>query len=198
MSANTTNDVGVVVIGRNEGERLRQCLASVTRPGCCVVYVDSGSTDGSVDLARTMGAEVVELASADGFTAARAQNVGFERLLNCDANVKFVQFVDGDCVVDAGWIEAARAALVSLPTAAVICGRRRERYPDASIYNRLCDIEWDTAVGEASECGGDAMMRVEAFRAAGGFNGALIAGEEPELCVRLRAAGGRSSGSRRR
>ena len=46
-------------------------------------------------------------------------------------------------------------------------------------------------MGEAKACGGDALMRAEALRAVGGYNPALIAGEEPELCVRLRAAGWR-------
>jgi len=71
----------------------------------------------------------------------------------------------------------------------VVCGRRRERYPQASIYNLLCDCEWNTPVGEATACGGDAMMRVEAFEAAGRFNPSIIAGEEPELCVRVRQQG---------
>jgi GT2 family glycosyltransferase len=75
------------------------------------------------------------------------------------------------------------------PAIAVLCGRRRERNPRASVYNRLCDLEWDTPVGSALACGGDALMRAAAFRAVGGFAPGLIAGEEPELCFRLRAAG---------
>ena len=75
------------------------------------------------------------------------------------------------------------------PEVAVACGRRRERHPEASVYNRLCDREWNTPVGRALACGGDALMRRAAFVAVGGFRDDLIAGEEPELCVRLRAAG---------
>jgi hypothetical protein len=55
----------------------------------------------------------------------------------------------------------------------------------------LCDSEWDTPVGEALETGGDLMIRAEAFRDVGGFNPAVIAGEEPELAARLRARGWR-------
>ena len=72
---------------------------------------------------------------------------------------------------------------------AVVCGRLREQYPERSIYNMLCDIEWDTPVGEAKACGGIAMMRVAAFERVNGFRADLIAGEEPELSVRLRALG---------
>ncbi|MEX0303850.1 MAG: glycosyltransferase family 2 protein, partial [Leisingera sp.] len=75
------------------------------------------------------------------------------------------------------------------PQVAVACGRRRERFPEASVYNRLCDAEWDTPAGEAKACGGDALMRTEAVRSAGGYRENLIAGEEPELCLRLRQAG---------
>jgi GT2 family glycosyltransferase len=101
-----------------------------------------------------------------------------------------VQFVDGDCVVDPGWIEAGLAGFAAHPAAVVICGRRRERFPAASVYNRLADREWDTPVGQAAACGGDALMRFAALEAVGGYRGDLIAGEEPELCLRLRRAGG--------
>jgi GT2 family glycosyltransferase len=183
------NQIGLVVIGRNEGQRLLKCLLSAIKEVALVVYVDSGSTDGSVELARSLGVDVVELDLSTPFTAARARNTGFAHLLEADAQIKFVQFVDGDCEVVSGWLESAQRTLDAQPNVAVVCGRRRERFPDKSIYNRLCDMEWDTPVGETNTCGGDAMMRVAAFQQVGGFNPALIAGEEPELCVRLRQKG---------
>ncbi|MEC4812611.1 MAG: glycosyltransferase family A protein [Scytonema sp. PMC 1069.18] len=182
--------IGVIVIGRNEGQRLYQCLLSVLKEGT-VVYVDSGSTDGSVTLARSLGVHVVELDLSVPFTAARARNVGFEYLLRVKPEVEFVQFVDGDCLVVEGWLERAVSELVARPDVVVVCGRRREQFPSNSIYNLLCDIEWDTPVGEAKACGGDAIMRVSAFKQVGGYNPTLIAGEEPELCVRLRQQGGK-------
>ncbi len=184
------NSVGVVVIGRNEGNRLKQCLLSVIGKGRTVVYVDSGSTDGSVELALSLGVNVVELDLSIPFTAARARNAGFEYLLQMEHIVDFVQFVDGDCLVVNGWFEQAIETLSAKPEVVVVCGRRREEFPTNSVYNRLCDIEWDTPVGEAKACGGDAMMRVSALKQVEGFNPTLIAGEEPELCVRLRQSGG--------
>lgn len=183
--------VGVVAIGRNEGTRLRLCLESLepaTRP---TVYVDSGSTDGSVELAQSLGAVVVELDPQAPFTAARSRNAGFEKLCSVAPDVEYVQFVDGDCEVDPGWLPAATVALETDLNVVVVCGRRRERFPEASIYNRLCDLEWDMPVGETQACGGDALMRVSAFVAVGGYRDDLIAGEEPELCVRLRSRGRR-------
>jgi GT2 family glycosyltransferase len=182
--------IGAVAIGRNEGARLRRCLASLQGRAGRIVYVDSGSTDDSPQAAAAAGAEIVALDLARPFTAARARNEGFERLMGL-GTPEYVQFIDGDCELQPSWLEAAVAFLDGRPDVAAVCGRRRERHPGRSIYNRLIDREWDTPLGEAAACGGDVLMRVEAFRTAGGFDPRLIAGEEPELCLRLRAAGWR-------
>ncbi|MCX5770565.1 MAG: glycosyltransferase [Candidatus Hydrogenedentes bacterium] len=180
---------GVVVIGRNEGERLRRCLMSVHGQTACTVYVDSGSADGSVHLARGLGAEIVELDPARPFCAARARNEGFDRLQQLLPDLAYVQFIDGDCKLFDGWLDRAAATLDARPDVAVVAGRLREINRAASIYNRLCDIEWDNPPGEVSEVGGIAVVRAQAFRDAGGFDATLIAGEEPELCLRLRQRG---------
>ncbi|WP_104493246.1 glycosyltransferase family 2 protein [Paracoccus denitrificans] len=178
---------GIVVIGRNEGARLVACLESLGDMAARSVYVDSGSTDGSVEKAQAMGALTVRLDMSVPFTAARARNAGFAALEQAIPNVDYVQFVDGDCTLDCAWLSVAEAFLQAHQDMAVVCGRRRERYPQRSVYNRLCDLEWDTPIGEATECGGDALIRVAAFRDVGGYAEDLIAGEEPEMCVRLRS-----------
>jgi len=183
--------IGVVAIGRNEGLRLRRCLESVGAGQRAVVYVDSGSSDGSIELAQRLGAQVVVLEMDRPFTAARARNQGLLSLLANSPGIEFVQFIDGDCEMVDGWLETAHEFLSVHPDVAVACGRRREREPARSVYNRLCDLEWDTPIGNAKACGGDALIRVAALKAVGGFRDELIAGEEPELCVRLRAAGWR-------
>jgi len=181
--------VGLVVIGRNEGLRLERCLKSASLHVAKAVYVDSGSTDGSVAMARSMGVEVVELDTSVPFTAARARNAGLARLLEKTPHLGFVQFVDGDCEINPAWWGAAIARLIERPSLAVVCGRRRERFPEASPYNQLCDLEWNTPIGVASSSGGDFLCRVSAFQQVSGFNPTLIAGEEPELCFRLRQNG---------
>lgn len=183
--------VGIVAIGRNEGDRLRRCLASIDVPGAPVVYVDSGSTDGSRELAQSLGATVIALDMTQPFTAARARNAGFEALRASRTCPELVQFVDGDCEFEHGWVARAARFLDEHADVAVVCGRRRERFPEASFYNRICDEEWNTPPGEARACGGDALMRVSAVAAVGGFDARLPAGEEPELCHRLRQAGWR-------
>lgn len=185
--------VGVVAIGRNEGERLRRCLESMPPDLGGVVYVDSNSTDGSVALAREHGVSVVELDMSIPFTAARARNAGFAHLLREHPELEAVQFVDGDCGVCEGWIESAAGDLARHPQWVAVCGWRRELFPERSVYNRLCDLEWIApAPGDVGDFGfgGDVLIRVDAFREAGGYDETLIAGEDPELSARLRYAGG--------
>ena len=181
--------LGAVVIGRNEGVRLKQCLASLCREIEHIVYVDSGSTDNSVEMALSLGVEVVSLDLTKPFTAARARNAGLAKLMQNNANLVFIQFVDGDCEVQPGWLTKATEFLERHHDFAAVCGRRRERYPEASIYNLLCDIEWNTPIGEAKACGGDALFRLTALQAVDGYRKSLIAGEEPEMCFRMRQLG---------
>jgi len=181
--------VGVVVIGRNEGERLQRCLASIDPKSRTTVYVDSGSTDRSVEHARSVGADIVELDVRIPFTAGRARNEGAARLFELDPTLDAIQFVDGDCELDPTFIERASRELLGAENVAVVCGRRRERFPERTVYNRLCDREWATPVGFADACGGDFLIHAEAFRAVSGFMPDIIAGEEPDLCFRLREKG---------
>jgi glycosyltransferase involved in cell wall biosynthesis len=183
-------DVALVVIGRNEGDRLKRCLESAIPQVNDVVYVDSGSTDGSIALAAQFGARVLALDLTLPFTAARARNAGAALAVEGKQHVRYIQFVDGDCELVSGWLAEAREFLESHPEVFAVCGRRRERFPERSMYNRLCDLEWDTPVGQARAFGGDVMIRAAAFNDVGGYRSDLIAGEDPELAIRLRQAGG--------
>jgi glycosyltransferase involved in cell wall biosynthesis len=176
--------IGLVAIGRNEGDRLKRCLRSVPA-GCPVVYVDSGSTDGSVAFAEGLGMSVERLSTVGGFTAARARNAGWRRLVAEQPGLDYIQFVDGDCELAPGWLAEAERALDAEPDLCAVFGRRRERFPDASPYNALCDDEWNVPVGLVSACGGDVLFRVAALKQADGYTEDLIAGEEPDLCLRL-------------
>lgn len=181
--------VGVVVIGRNEGAYLETALDAVIGEGRKIVYVDSGSTDESVAIAHRLNIPVIELDPARPFTAARAYNEGFELLLLQYPTLAFVQFVDGDCFVHSDWIEMAVNTLSERPKVAILCGHLREQHRDRSIYHVLMDIEWTQPVGAVEECAGNAMMRASAFAEVGGFNEQMMAGEEPELSLRMRQAG---------
>jgi len=183
--------IGVVVIGRNEGARLAASLESVRDSGHPVVYVDSGSSDGSASLARSLCGRVLELDAARPFSAARSRNEGFAALMAAHA-VDQVQFLDGDCTLLPGWLEAAQAAMDADPQRAIVIGPLRERHPDASVYNRMCALEWKSAPGDLANfgsLGGIMFVRADLFAQLRGFDEQVIAGEDSELGVRVAAAG---------
>lgn len=182
---------GVVIIGRNEGSRLVRCIESVMRDTPHAVYVDSGSSDGSVEAAGALQVAVAELDRSLPFSASRARNEGVRVLLERQPDTVYVQFVDGDCELQPGWLDAAARELDAHPDVAVVCGRLRERHPDQTVYNRICDIEWNQPPGATTASGGIAMMRLSAFSAAGGFDPNVVAAEDDEICCRIRAQGGR-------
>ncbi len=181
--------LGIVVVGRNEARRLTLCLRSVVVLEPRVVYVDSGSTDRSVAIAREAGVVVIELDQRTPMNASRARAEGARFLLDACPGLELLQFLDGDCELSPGWLETARAFLATHLEVAVVAGRRREALPNASLYNALCDDEWDTPVGEARSIGGDSLMRAGDYVAAGGFDPTVSAGEEPEFCGRVRRLG---------
>jgi glycosyltransferase involved in cell wall biosynthesis len=181
--------LSVVVIGRNEGDRLKACLLSIQaargRPDPVeVIYVDSGSTDGSPERAACLGAKVITLDSGR-FSAARARNAGWRV-----AASPFILFLDGDTTLHPGFINTALKEFIDSDTA-VVWGQRREIHPEASIYNRVCDLDWIARPGNSLFCGGDSLMRRECLEQTNGFDPELIAGEEPDLCRRIRALGGK-------
>ena len=186
-----SDTIGVVIIGRNEGERLRRCLTSAVREAQVLLYVDSDSSDGSVALAESLGIETLRLDPSRQLSAARARNEGRERLRQSHPELQYLQFVDGDCELCDGWLAAAGQFLESHKEVAVVSGQLREKNPDGSLFNMLIQFEWDLPTGEVKTCGGIAMMRASAFDQVSGFRTDLLAGEEPELCLRLLRAGWR-------
>ncbi|MGJ8587642.1 MAG: glycosyltransferase [Yoonia sp.] len=183
-----TPDIAVVVIGRNEGARLVASLASLQGIVSRIVYVDSGSTDNSLQAARDAGAQIVELDLSVPFTAARARNAGFAAL---DPVPEFVQFIDGDCMVEPDWIAHGLAALSAHEDIGIVTGWRSEIHPDASVYNGLADFEWHRPAGDIDVCGGDMLVRSDVFLDVNGFNPGIIAGEDEEFCIRVGKAGWR-------
>ena len=181
--------IASVVIGRNEGARLVRCLASMQGQVGQIVYVDSGSIDESIAAARKAGATVIELDLSRPFTAARARTAGFSALETAGEMPDYVQFIDGDCAVQPGWIKTAQTALDSDKNLGIVTGWRAEINRDHSIYNALCDFEWHRPAGEILTCGGDMMVRSRAFSDVGGFDETVIAAEDDEFCLRVRKLG---------
>ena len=190
MNQATSTRISVVVIGRNEGARLSACLASVMaadRAGheLQLIYVDSDSSDDSIARAQACGARVIGIRPTRP-SAAAGRNAGWRV-----ATGQWVLFLDGDTQLDHDFLPRALDEIGQASDLAAIWGHRRESRPAASIYNRVLDLDWIYPPGDTAFCGGDALFRRAALDAVGGFDDSLIAGEEPELCARLRAAGWR-------
>lgn len=183
--------VDVVLIGRNEGQRLVKALASVIPQARQVIYVDSGSTDDSVAAATQAGARVVNLDMTVPFTAGRARNAGFAVAVSHDSPPDMVQFLDGDCILTEGWLDTASAYLRGHPDVGLVTGFQSELNRNLTVFNQLSDFEWKRPSGEIKACGGNMMVRVAAFQKIGGFDPTVIAAEDDELCTRLRKAGWR-------
>ena len=181
-------DIAVIIIGRNEGARLDRCLASCA--GLRGVYVDSGSVDGSPDRARAAGVEVIELDRSTGFSAARGRNAGLDRLI-ADPAIAYIQMLDGDSILAAGWTDCGATAFDADSGLGAVFGELREAEPDRSLYAWLSDVEWAVPPGPAALFSGNVMLRADAVRATGRYRGEMIAGEDPEFAIRMRAAGWR-------
>jgi GT2 family glycosyltransferase len=189
MTSDPSEDVVIVAIGRNEGERLKSCLRTLMRRARLVVYVDSGSVDGSPQYAASVGCHVVELDPSRPFSAARARNEGFAYVVEHSPNIPFIQFLDGDCDLVEGWLQCGMDALTQRVDVGIVCGHVRELYPEASIYNKLFDLEWQLAPGEIRSSGGRFLIRTGIFQAVGGFRPDVIAAEDDEFCIRVRGLG---------
>ena len=102
--------LGAFVIHGNNRSTLGRCLDSLAAVADSCVAVDTGSTDGSADLARARGIRRVEL-RWEGYGAARAR--GVEALRGCD----YVFFLDSDEWLEAPAIGALRAWKAAAPGA---------------------------------------------------------------------------------
>lgn len=178
-----------ILIGRNEGARLPRALAAMQAQAGLrrLVYVDSGSRDASVQIARDLGVIVVELDPARPFTAARARNEGFAAL--SPDHAPFTLFMDGDCIVEPAWPRTAMEFLDRTPKAGLVHGFSQEEQPEASVYNWITHVEWRKPVGPASSGLGVFVTRTEVFKASGGLRDTMIAAEDDELFFRIRALG---------
>lgn len=180
--------LGVVVIGRNEAPRLARALAALHGQPGSVVYVDSGSSDGSPEIAQRAGIRVVPLTEGP-YSAAKGRTAGVDRLSAEIPNLRYIQFIDGDCAIADGWLAEGVAFLDAHPDAAAVVGRLREENAGSSMLIRLVEVEWDLPEGETDVIGGISLMRLDALQRAGGWRSDLVAGEELDLSSRLRASG---------
>jgi glycosyltransferase involved in cell wall biosynthesis len=180
---------GIVVIGRNEGIRLAECFKSIKNNDCRIIYVDSASTDNSLEIAKQFKIETISLDPYSPLNAARGRNAGAQRLLELDPSIPLIQFIDGDTALDKNWLQTAQTTLQKKTEIAVLVGDLTEKNPSSSIYKQLSALEWEQVYGEVKSVGGNCMIRTQVFLDVGGFNSEIAAAEDSELCYRIRQKG---------
>lgn len=183
----STPELSVVIIGRNEGERLIACIQSVQKillsaAQLEIIYVDSASTDGSPERAAALGVLVISV-QPERPAAAIGRNAGW-----LAARAPLILFLDGDTLLQPDFYQQAITHFQN-PKIAIVWGHRRERYPERSVYQRVLDLDWVYPAGVSEFCGGDALMRRSVLAEVNGYDPHLIAGEEPEMCQRIRTQG---------
>ena len=181
--------ISVIVIGLNEEKVIGECLSSISglKLSDCileVIYVDSGSTDKSIKIAESFSnVRVVSLNDANP-SAAKARNLGVSV-----TNSEFIQFVDGDSILDEQWLKIALPILSSDNSIGAVFGSIEEVDKKSNIYMKVCQFDWYMPPGDYRLCGGNALWKRSVFDEVGLFDGKLIAGEEPDLCFRVRQKG---------
>ena len=179
--------ISVIVIGKNEGERLVACLRSIQTAlnvlAHEVVYVDSCSTDQSLQTAKALGARCFLLAE-------RKTTAGLGRFVGAkEARGEYLLFLDGDMQLQPGFAEKALMAIAAKGYDGV-CGIREDVYlRGGEVVGRNENYFGCTQERIAPEFGGALMITREALNACGGWATDTVACEEAELHARLNAMG---------
>lgn len=182
--------VSIVLIGLNVERFLPDCLGSVRDanwPHDLLerLYVDSGSTDRSLEIvSREPGWQVLTLGDPNP-SVAKGRNLGIST-----ANGKYVQLLDADMLLDEGWLMRATAILERDPRIAAAFGRTRERFPRRNLYHGLRDSIWSMhPLGFSDRLPGACLLRRDAVRTCGLHLTRLRGFEDVELSQRLRRSG---------
>lgn len=176
-------NISAVIIGLNEEKYLEECIKSVKDLiGVYIekiIYVDSGSSDRSVEIAKKQSVQVIRIRNpyrSPGY----ARNIGLEQV-----ETEFVLFLDGDMVIEKYFLSHA---LPEFETKSVVCvcGQIKERYPHRNIYHRGLCVDWvEKKVGDAVTPSGGGVFRTSILKSVSGYNPEIPAGEEIELRNRL-------------
>ena len=181
-------DIDCVLIGVNCSKTVGSCIASILSANypnqkLHLYYVDGGSTDNSIAIAKQDKNVTIVALNLEYPTPGAGRNEGWKL-----GRSAFVQFLDSDTLLDAEWLSKAVIAMDDKQVGAVL-GFRKEMYPEHSVYNWIGDIEWGRAVGKSDCFGGDVLIRRQALEKTGGYDEILVGGEDPELSRRVIRAG---------
>lgn len=177
-------DIDCVIIGVNAESTLEECIQSVlksnyTEGNITIYYVDGGSSDQSLMIARNFQqVHVVEI-NPEYPTPGMGRNCGWKA-----GKAPLVQFLDSDTILDVNWFSKSVESLTDKIGA--IRGNRVEKNPELSTFNWIANLEWNAPPGECEAFGGDVLIRRSVLEATDGYDEVLVGGEDPELSQRVR------------
>lgn len=181
--------VGIVIIGRNEGAKLEEVFGAVKHANCPIIYVDSDSSDNSLQIAKSQGIETLSLQGVPNLNASKARNAGYRKLIEKHPSLQFIQFLDGDCTLINGWVSEALNLIQQRIDVAIICGTLAEKNHHISNYKLLSSLEWKAPIGEVLFTGGNFLIRKSSFEQVGQWDEDIIAAEDNVICHKIRQAG---------
>jgi glycosyltransferase involved in cell wall biosynthesis len=186
--------VSVIVIGRNEAQRIERCLRSVfaslkSRDDCEVIYVDSASEDDTVAIASRFPIRILQLRQSWKLSPSAGRYIGYQH-----ARGKYLLFVDGDSLLFKRWLGKACEYLEQNPACGGVGGIMHQAYLSRSgtciaVVKNYFSQNPAAPVQAAMSLSGIAMYRKDAMKKAGTFNPFLTTGEECELALRIRNVG---------
>jgi glycosyltransferase involved in cell wall biosynthesis len=179
--------VDCIIIGVNSSTTLGRCIESILQSNypldlIQIYYVDGGSTDNSLPIAKGYPeVDVIEL-HPQYPTPGMGRNAGWKK-----GSAPLVQFLDSDTILHPDWLSSAVQAMKD--NVGAVRGNREEIHPEASIFNMIANLEWNAPPGECEAFGGDVMIRRSLLQETQGYDEILVGGEDPELSQRLRLLG---------
>lgn len=192
VDARTMTELSYVIIGKNAQSSIARLLDSVlantpSRLSAEIIYVDSASTDSTIEIVTQYPVTIVQLSVDQPLCASAGRYVGCQY-----ATGSLICFLDSDMELLDGWLERALIELETNPQVAVVAGvvldsdsaLPAECVPpvDYSLYS-------NPQVKDVRHVGGAALCRRSILTLVGSWNPFIISDEEPELCLRIRRAG---------
>jgi tetratricopeptide (TPR) repeat protein len=153
--------ISLCLIARDEERLLPGCLESAREAVDEVIVVDTGSRDGTREVARAAGATVLEQPWDDDFAAPRnlaAARATGDFILQLDADERLapgagpaVRRAARDARFDVGLVRCHNADAVDAPVGEVLAGRRRVGQPGLlpRLVRRAPDLRWRGCIHES-------------------------------------------------
>jgi GT2 family glycosyltransferase len=199
--------VWVIVVNWNGREHLETCLDSLegqTYAARHVLFVDNGSSDGSVEFVRDRFPNVEILANVKNLGFCDANNQGLR--LAMEAGAPYAVLLNNDTETDLRWLEELVGAAERLPEAGVLASKmllfdKRDTMNSAGLCCSVIGCGWDRGFGEPDgpkwdepaqvigACGGAFFVRTAALARTGLLPRFGIYLEDLDLSLRMWNAG---------